>query len=432
MLDESQATDDLTAVLNGYRLEAESALAVVSKLSAVDLESASDAGGLAESMSRTATSANQAGISIDELIGMLATLKDVTQAGDEEIGNAMKSIISRYTQIKSNKFVDAETDEDLSNVETVLGKIGVKIRENLTDYRDLGDVLKEVSEKYSSLTDVERNAVNTAMFGTYQQNKGTVLLSNWDKVEKLTKVSEQSSNEALDKFSAYTDTVEAHINSMIASYEHLASVVADSEFLKGATDAASGFLDVISAVTDKLGVLSVATGAITGGAALKGVNLGLFDNNGADITFLGKTMQEMEAASAAGEKFGGIFTKSVKEPIVNAQSVIANYNKLAQKQAVSQQAINNLTDDFNMRKYLSGLKGAEAGMEGYTASLKMSEAATLRLKLETVALNMALNMAITAGITAAVWAMGKAYEQWSIESRICVKQQKSPYRHMKI
>lgn len=410
MLDESQATDDLTAVLNGYRLEAESALAVVSKLSAVDLESASDAGGLAESMSRTATSANQAGISIDELIGMLATLKDVTQAGDEEIGNAMKSIISRYTQIKSNKFVDAETDEDLSNVETVLGKIGVKIRENLTDYRDLGDVLKEVSEKYSSLTDVERNAVNTAMFGTYQQNKGVVLLSNWDKVEKLTKVSEQSSNEALDKFSAYTDTLQAHINSLTASYEHLASVVADSEFLKGAADAASGFLDVISALIDKLGVLSVAAGAITGGAALKGVNLGLFANNGADITFLGKTMQEMEAASAAGEKFGGIFTKSVKEPIVNAQSVIANYNKLAQKQAVSQQAINNLTDDFNMRKYLSGLKGAEAGMEGYTASLKMSEAATLRLKLETVALNMALNMAITAGITAAIWAMGKAYD----------------------
>lgn len=410
MLDESQATDDLTAVLNGYRLEAESALAVVSKLSAVDLESASDVGGLAESMSRTATSANQAGISIDELIGMLATLKDVTQAGDEEIGNAMKSIISRYTQIKSNKFVDAETDEDLSNVETVLGKIGVKIRENLTDYRDLGDVLKEVSEKYSSLTDVERNAVNTAMFGTYQQNKGTVLLSNWDKVEKLTKVSEQSSNEALDKFSAYTDTLQAHINSLTASYEHLASVVADSEFLKGAADAASGFLDVISALIDKLGVLSVAAGAITGGAALKGVNLGLFDDNGADITFLGKTVQEMEAASAAGEKFGGIFTKSVKEPIVNAQSVIANYNKLAQKQAVSQQAINNLTDDFNMRKYLSGLKGAEAGMEGYTASLKMSEAATLRLKLETVALNMALNMAITAGITATVWAMGKAYD----------------------
>lgn len=227
--------------------------------------------------------------------------------------------------------MDYETGEDLSNVESVLGKIGVKIRDNLTDYRDLGDVLQDVAEKYSSLNDVERNAVNTAMFGTYQQNKGAVLLSNWDKVQKLTQVSANSSDEALEKFSAYTDTVQAHINSLTASYEHLASVIANSEFLKGATDAASGFLDVISALIDKLGLLSVATGAITGGAALKGTNLGAFDNNGSEITFLGKTMEEMQQASAAGEKFGGIFTSKVKEPIANAQSVISNYNMLVQK-----------------------------------------------------------------------------------------------------
>lgn len=410
MIDTGDATQYLVSALNGYKLSAESALEVISKLSNVDMNAAVSAGGIAEAMSRTATSADQAGVSIDRLIGMIATMKDVSQASDERVGTAIKSIVSRYSQVKTNKLVDYESGEDLSNVEKALKKVGVQIRDNLTDFRDLDDVLGELAKKYNDLNDVEKNGIATALFGTQQGEMGKVLLSNWDKVQELTNISANSSTEALDKFSAYTDTLQAHINSLTASYEHLASVVADSEFLKGAADAASGFLDVISAVTDKLGVLSVATGAITGGAALKGVNLGLFGNNGADITFLGKTVQEMEAASAAGEKFGGIFTKSVKEPIVNAQSVIANYNKLAQKQAVSQQAINNLTDDFNMRKYLSGLKGAEAGMEGYTASLKMSEAATLRLKLETVALNMALNMAITAGITAAIWAIGKAYD----------------------
>ncbi|RHQ16673.1 phage tail tape measure protein [Lachnospiraceae bacterium AM48-27BH] len=410
MIDTGDATQYLVSALNGYKLSAESALEVISKLSNVDMNAAVSAGGIAEAMSRTATSADQAGVSIDRLIGMIATMKDVSQASDERVGTAIKSIVSRYSQVKTNKLVDYESGEDLSNVEKALKKVGVQIRDNLTDFRDLDDVLGELAKKYNDLNDVEKNGIATALFGTQQGEMGKVLLSNWDKVQELTKISADSSTEALDKFSAYTDTLQAHINSLTASYEHLASVVADSEFLKGAADAASGFLDVISAVTDKLGVLSVATGAITGGAALKGVNLGLFGNNGADITFLGKTVQEMEAASAAGEKFGGIFTKSVKEPIVNAQSVIANYNKLAQKQAVSQQAINNLTDDFNMRKYLSGLKGAEAGMEGYTASFKMSEAATLRLKLETVALNMALNMAITAGITAAIWAIGKAYD----------------------
>lgn len=410
MIDTGDATQYLVSALNGYKLSAESALEVISKLSNVDMNAAVSAGGIAEAMSRTATSADQAGVSIDRLIGMIATMKDVSQASDERVGTAIKSIVSRYSQVKTNKLVDYESGDDLSNVEKALKKVGVQIRDGLTDFRDLDDVLGELAKKYNDLNDVEKNGIATALFGTQQGEMGKVLLSNWDKVQELTKISADSSTEALDKFSAYTDTLQAHINSLTASYEHLASVVADSEFLKGAADAASGFLDVISAVTDKLGVLSVATGAITGGAALKGVNLGLVDNNGADITFLGKTVQEMEAASAAGEKFGGIFTKSVKEPIVNAQSVIANYNKLAQKQAVSQQAINNLTDDFNMRKYLSGLKGVEAGMEGYTASLKMSEAATLRLKLETVALNMALNMAITAGITAAIWAIGKAYD----------------------
>lgn len=410
MIDTGDATQYLVSALNGYKLSAESALEVISKLSNVDMNAAVSAGGIAEAMSRTATSADQAGVSIDRLIGMIATMKDVSQASDERVGTAIKSIVSRYSQVKTNKLVDYESGDDLSNVEKALKKVGVQIRDGLTDFRDLDDVLGELAKKYNDLNDVEKNGIATALFGTQQGEMGKVLLSNWDKVQELTNISANSSTEALDKFSAYTDTLQAHINSLTASYEHLASVVADSEFLKGAADAASGFLDVISALIDKLGVLSVAAGTITGGAALKGVNLGLFDNNGADITFLGKTVQEMEAASAAGEKFGGIFTKSVKEPIVNAQSVIANYNKLAQKQAVSQQAINNLTDDFNMRKYLSGLKGAEAGMEGYTASLKMSEAATLRLKLETVALNMALNMAITAGITAAIWAMGKAYD----------------------
>lgn len=410
MIDAADATADLTSVLNGFSLEAQSALEVVSKLSAVDLESASDAGGLAESMSRTATSANQAGISIDELIGMLGTLKSVTQASDEELGNAIKSIVSRYSQIKANKFIDYETGEDLSNVETVLGKIGIKIRDGLTDFRDLSDVLSELAAKYDKLNDVERNAVNTAMFGTYQQNKGAVLLSNWDKVEKLTKVSEDSTTEALDKFEAYTEGVEAHINSMTASYEHLASIIADSEFLKGAADAASGFLDVISQVVDKLGVLSTAAGAVTIGGALKGNNIGIVDNNGTDLTFLGKTADELERASAAGEKFGGIFNKSVKEPLVNAESIIGNYNELVKKQCVSQERINALTDDLDMRKYLSGLKGAEAEMTGYTAALNMGAAATLKLKIQTVALNVALNMGVVAAITAGITVLTKGIE----------------------
>lgn len=411
MIDSADATEYLTSSLNGFKLSADSALAVISKLNAVDMNAAASAGGIAESMSKTASSAQQAGVSIDQLIGMIATLTDVSQASPENVGTAMKSIISRYTQVKANKFVDYESGDDLSNVEKVLAKVGVKIRDGVTDFRDLGDVLDELAGKWNTLNDVEQNAISYNLFGSYQSNFGRILLSNWDKVEKLTEISENSSTEALDKFSAYTDSVQSHINSMIASYEHLASVIADSEFLKGAADTGAAFLDTISAIIDKLGVMSTAMGAVTAGAALKGHTIGVFDNNGTDITFLGKTLEEMKQASAEGQKFGGLFTSNVIQPIDNAQSVIDNYNKLVANQCVNQDRINRLTDDLDMRKYLSGLNGAEAGMKGYTASLNMGTAATMGLKVATVALNMAFNMAAMAAVTASVSFLVNKYKE---------------------
>lgn len=411
MIDSADATEYLTSSLNGFKLSADSALAVISKLNAVDMNAAASAGGIAESMSKTASSAQQAGVSIDQLIGMIATLTDVSQASPENVGTAMKSIISRYTQVKANKFVDYESGDDLSNVEKVLAKVGVKIRDGVTDFRDLGDVLDELAGKWNTLNDVEQNAISYNLFGSYQSNFGRILLSNWDKVEKLTEISENSSTEALDKFSAYTDSVQSHINSMIASYEHLASVIADSEFLKGAADTGAAFLDTISAIIDKLGVMSTAMGAITAGAALKGHTIGVFDNNGTDITFLGKTLEEMKQASAEGQKFGGLFTSNVIQPISNAQSVIDNYNKLVANQCVNQDRINRLTDDLDMRKYLSGLNGAEAGMKGYTASLNMGTAATIGLKVATVALNMAFNMAVVAAVTASISFLVNKYKE---------------------
>lgn len=411
MMETGEATEDLMAILNGYHIDASKAIEIISKLGSVDRESASDAGGLAEALSRTASSAKQAGVDIDLLLGMLAAMKDTAPTiSNEQIGNSIKSITARFSQVKANKFVDAETGDDLSNVETVLGKIGIKIRSSIDDYRDLSDVLRELAAKYNDLTDVQRNAVGSALFGTYQSNLGTLMLSNWNKVEKLTKVSENSSDEALKKFNDYADTVEAHINSMKAAYEKLSMQLADSEFLKGAADGGAAFLNVLSEVIDKLGVLSTAMGAITAGGALRGKTIGVFNNNGSEITFLGKTLEEMRQASAEGEKFGGLFTKNVVQPIANADSIISNYNVLVKAQCANQKAINQLTNDFDMRSYLSGLNGAEATMKGYTASLNASKTATMALKLETVALNMALNMGITAAITAGIWAIGKAYD----------------------
>lgn len=114
------ATKYLTANLNGYKLQADAAESVVDKISSVDLVSATDSAGLAEAMSRVAVTADQAGISMDRLLGYVATIGEVTQQSMSTVGTAMKSILARMTNIKSGKLelVDEDGTSSIDNLFT--------------------------------------------------------------------------------------------------------------------------------------------------------------------------------------------------------------------------------------------------------------------------------------------------------------------------
>ena len=76
-IDAAEASTALTSAMKGYQVEAEEAVRIVDRLTAVDM--AADAGSLAVAMSETANSARIAGIEMDRLIGYLAVVQEVTQ-----------------------------------------------------------------------------------------------------------------------------------------------------------------------------------------------------------------------------------------------------------------------------------------------------------------------------------------------------------------
>lgn len=78
-IDSASATEYLTSAMKGYGVEVQNVQEIVDKLCAVDLVSATDAAGLAEAMSRTAVTADMAGVSMDRLLGYLATVGETTQ-----------------------------------------------------------------------------------------------------------------------------------------------------------------------------------------------------------------------------------------------------------------------------------------------------------------------------------------------------------------
>lgn len=78
-IESAEATELLTAALNGYKIEAQDAMSVVDKISAIDLAAATSSQELAIALSRTANSASDAEVSLDKLLGMIGTVSSVTR-----------------------------------------------------------------------------------------------------------------------------------------------------------------------------------------------------------------------------------------------------------------------------------------------------------------------------------------------------------------
>lgn len=168
MISSAESTQYLTSAMKGYNVEVSKSLDIVDKFSAVDMVSATSAGGIAEAMSRTASSARLAGIEIDRLVGYIALVGEVTQKDMASVGESFKTIFSRMGNVKLGQFVDEDGNDittQISDVEKVLSKVDIKLRSSATEFRDFGLVLDDVGKNWKSFNDVEKNAIATTFAG---------------------------------------------------------------------------------------------------------------------------------------------------------------------------------------------------------------------------------------------------------------------------
>ena len=263
-LSSEESTKYLTSAMKGFKIEAKDALGIVDQLSAVDMASATDVGGLAEAMSKTAVTAQDAGIEMQRLIGYIATVGEVTQADMGSVGNAFKTIFTRMSDIKAGKFklIDEDgTTETLSDVEQTLANVGIDLRKTVTEYNDYGDVLDNLAGKWDSLSQVQQNALAKAFAGTRQAEVFRSLMSNYENAKKYMEIANDSSGYATEKFEAYKNSLSGSIEDFKNSFQSLSNTLIGSDFLKGAVDAGTTFLDILDSIIEKLEVIpSLAAG----------------------------------------------------------------------------------------------------------------------------------------------------------------------------
>ena len=168
----AEATEYLTSVLNGYNMETQDVMHVVDAMSQVDIESASSIDDLAIALQRSTATAQQAGVSFERLLGYVAAVRETTQRSASVIGEALKSIFSRMGSVKAGTFLSEDLESEYSDittyvndVEKVLSKVGIRLRDTNKDFRDAEDILDEVAKGWGTYDDLTKQALATAIAG---------------------------------------------------------------------------------------------------------------------------------------------------------------------------------------------------------------------------------------------------------------------------
>ena len=250
-LDAAEAAKALTSAMKGYGVSVNDAMGIVDKFTAVDMEAAVSAGGIATAMAETAAGAQLAGISMDRLIGQIALVAEVTQDGEESVGTFFRTLYARMGNIKVGKFVDDETGESLNDVEKVLGKLGIQLRDEQGLFRNFADVLDETAANWDNYTNVQQHAIATAFAGTRQQEKFIILMRDYGKALDYAAVAADSAGTAQEKFNAaYMDSIEAKINGLTAAWEKFSMTILDSDLVKGFVTVLTGLANALTALSE--------------------------------------------------------------------------------------------------------------------------------------------------------------------------------------
>lgn len=274
-MEATEATTALTSAMKGYNVSVSDSVSIVDKFTAVDMEAAASAGDIATAMAETAASAKSAGVSMDTLIGYIATVKEVTQDGAESVGTFYRTLFARMNNIKVGKFVDDETGEELNDVERVLNELGIALRDTNEQFRASDEVLNEVGRRWNEFNDVEQRAIATAFAGTRQQEKFMVLMQNFGTAMEYANVATESAGTSMEKFNAYTEGIEGKMNALKAAFEEFSITLLNSDLIAGAVDFASflmqglthvgTFIDAIGGLPTVLLAVATALLAVNGG-----------------------------------------------------------------------------------------------------------------------------------------------------------------------
>ena len=349
-VDSQEAVAGLTAAIKGFEGAGITVAQIADKLAEVDTKFAVSTEDLINGLERASASARVAGVSFDELLGVITTVQERTQRGGAVIGNAFKTIFARL----------GRTDTLVA-----LEELGIQVLDSQGNVRSAIPLFQDLAVELDKLglKSIAAGEIIQKVAGVRQRDILISLIedlnSGQSQFSKSLQVSANAAGALDAKNEKLNQTLEALIANTVTAGRELASIIGEIGFADAAKDILSTFSSVLGTLKDlfqgdTLGS-DFARGIIKGiGGVLTGPGLALIT-----AIFI-KLFIDLA-------KFG---SQSLKQ--------ILGINKAAQQQKILQQSVlQTLLQNENIQREILALEGNKVAQEQLLLRIYNQQAAAL-------------------------------------------------------
>lgn len=126
---------------------------------------------------------------------------------------------------------------------------GVDIMKNKDEFKSTYDILDELSDKWSSLTDIQQASVTELIAGKRQGNIVSALMKNFDIArDTLNTAMNESEGSAEKELGNYQKGIEYSIDKFKATFQELSQSAIDSNIFKAVVDSGTAVVDVLNKI----------------------------------------------------------------------------------------------------------------------------------------------------------------------------------------
>lgn len=262
--DVNTSSSYLISTLQGFGLLADQAEDVVNKIDAVANTQPVTAKDLGEILTRSSAAMSAANNTLEETIALGTAANAVIQDADT-VGTTLKSLSMYLRAAKSDaENAGIEVDGMANSVSELRSELksltGVDIMLDSKNFKSTYQILKDLSQVWSGLSDVTQANVTEMIGGKRNANAVSAILNNFDVAESAMESAANSANVAWEENEKWLDSIQGRLGQLDASFQVLSQDVLSSGLVKTGVSFLTSIVKLLDKIINLTGALPAGLG----------------------------------------------------------------------------------------------------------------------------------------------------------------------------